>query len=234
MALPGIPIPGTQCIGDSLFSINNALTALDSSVIELINAGGGGGGRSDVTGTSPITVTGTDVKNVSVNVQLLTAALDDYFVPSSGGGGSFNAPVGYVGYYAATSAPTGWAECNGAAVTVALGSTYTDIRNFLIAQGSPFGVSGSDPRLPDLRGRFIRSFGTDTTVSPVVSSAAFGVKQADEFKSHAHTVQQSATFSVANGSSSGVPTTPFNSSTGATGGTETRPANLALLACIKL
>jgi hypothetical protein len=32
MALPGIPIPETQCIGDSLFSINNALTALDTAV----------------------------------------------------------------------------------------------------------------------------------------------------------------------------------------------------------
>ena len=113
MALPGIPIPETQCIGDSLFSINNALTALDSSVIELINAGasvtvsttapggaslgdlwydsdngilsvyydlqwvdvgagGGGGGITDVTGTAPITVTGTDVKNVSINSSYLT------------------------------------------------------------------------------------------------------------------------------------------------------------------
>ena len=77
MALPGIPIPETQCIGDSLFSINNALTALDSSVIELINAGG----ITDVTGTAPITVTGTDVKNVSLGA----------VVPSNlGGAGTVN------------------------------------------------------------------------------------------------------------------------------------------------
>lgn len=288
MALPGIPIPETQCIGDSLFSINNALTALDSSVIELINAGasvtvsttapggaslgdlwydsdngilsvyydlqwvdvgagGGGGGITDVTGTSPITVTGTDVKNVSVNVASLTALLDDYFVASSGGGGSFNAPVGYVGYYAATSAPAGWAECNGAAITVAMGSTYTDLRTFLINNGSPFGVSGSDPRIPDLRGRFIRSFGTDSTVSPVVSSAAFGVKQGDAFQGHHHSVLGNlgtGNIDVAGQGNSGIgvkfgssnATTPITDGTNGTPRTasETRPANLALLACIKL
>ena len=39
MALPGIPIPETQCIGDSLFSINNALTALDTAVTAAAGSG---------------------------------------------------------------------------------------------------------------------------------------------------------------------------------------------------
>lgn len=140
MALPGIPIPETQCIGDSLFSINNALTALDSSVIELINAGasvtvsttppggsslgdlwydsdngilsvyydlqwvdvgagGGGGGISDVTGTSPIIVTGTDVKNVSISTSYLNSpwltktsaytAIDGDRIAANTSGGAF-------------------------------------------------------------------------------------------------------------------------------------------------
>jgi hypothetical protein len=281
MALPGIPIPETQCIGDSLFSINNALTALDASVIELINAGasvtvsttapggaslgdlwydsdngilsvyydlqwvdvgagGGGGGITDVTGTAPITVTGTDVKNVSVNVASLTATLDDYFVASSGGGGSFNAPVGYVGYYAATSAPAGWMECNGVVLEVADGPSYTNLRNFLIANGSPFGNDEGNPKIPDLRGRFIRSNGSDGTYS----SGTFGAKQADAMQGHIHRVPIGGS-GCGNGSpftgithictpqDSGGPLTDGVNGTPRTA-SETRPANLALLACIKL
>lgn len=161
---------------------------------------------------------------------------------------TLSAPTGIVAYFASTTAPNGWAECNGAAITVAMGSTYTAIRNFLIAGGNPFGVSGSDPLLPDLRGRFIRSYGTQSTS---VSSAGFGVNQTDDFKSHNHggTVTGTASVSFNDGSSTAggdaIPTDrniasarSLNGTASVTipfdGGTETRPVNLALLACIKL
>jgi hypothetical protein len=102
---------------------------------------------------------------------------------------------------------------------------------------------------PDLRGYFIRGYGTN---SDGTSSGAFGVKQADEFKSHDHkdvygrstntewdwvgTNGGSYNFLAPNnadgtwvvGDSQG-PWTQVN----AQGGSETRPKNVALLFCQK-
>jgi microcystin-dependent protein len=151
---------------------------------------------------------------------------------------TFTAPTGTVAYYAASTAPIGWDECDGTALTVALGSSYTALRNFLIAGGSIFGNDGSgNPKVPDLRGKFIRSHGADGTYF----SSTFGTLQADAFEDHTHSYSvPGQTFS-----SQHVATGNFNaphpaSSAGNTGGasigsdTETRPANIALLACIKL
>jgi hypothetical protein len=140
-------------------------------------------------------------------------------------------PTGFVSYYSLSSAPEGWLECNGTALTVALGPSYTDLRTLLVNVGNPFGVSGSDPRIPDLRGRFIRSFGSDGTYT----SGTFGAKQADEFKSHDHSYSF-RTDTVYGGMwpNSGFGGGATGRTTGSAGGTETRPANLALLACIKL
>lgn len=289
MALPGIPISENECIGDSLQTINNALTSLDLLVSE-------SGANVTVQETPPagaspgdlwfdsssgvlsiyyndgdtsqwvVAVPGGGSGPLATDIASLTAILDDYFVPSSGGG-SFEAPVGYVGYYAATSAPTGWVECNGAALTVAMGSSYTNLRTFLINNGSPFGVSGSDPLIPDLRGKFIRSNGTDGTYS----SGTFGATQGDLFRNHTHSgntgnqsVSHTHTYSYPAGSGnaetaniqaarsfirsdtgSNTPNTGSASQghthsfttgnpDGSLGGSETRPVNVALLACIKL
>jgi microcystin-dependent protein len=189
-----------------------------------------------------------DFPNSPTNGQIFTSGIKKWqwstaegswlasnYAPSSGG-----VPVGYVGYYAATSAPTGWAECNGAAVTVALGSTYTDIRNFLIAQGNPFGVSGSDPLLPDLRGIFVKSSGTQTYNS-ISYSGIFGSKENDNVGNHSHnfTYNTKNYTRAESGIGLGCCLWVGNlSTTDATSGNslinETRPANLALLACIKL
>jgi microcystin-dependent protein len=55
-----------------------------------------------------------------------------------------------------STAATGWLIAQGQAVT----STYPDLRALLIAQSSPWGVSGADPLLPDLRGRTLIGAGT--------------------------------------------------------------------------
>jgi microcystin-dependent protein len=258
MALADIPISENECIGDSLQTINAALTSLDLlisesganvTVQETPPAGASPGdlwfdSSSGVlsiyyndgnTSQWVVAVPGGGSGPLATDIASLTAILDDYFVPSSGGGGSFEAPVGYVGYYAATSAPTGWVECNGAALTVAMGSTYTDLRTFLINNGNPFGVSGSDPLIPDLRGKFIRSNGSDGTYT----SGTFGTTQADAFKSHNHyyegvTSGNSGAVGIVAGGGILNGHTFTNYNTSSTGSTETRPANIALLACIKL
>lgn len=172
-------------------------------------------------------------------------------------------PTGMVMYYADTSAPTGWIECNGA--TIPNSGTTANLYSFLVAAGNPFGGTG---KIPDLRGKFIRSNGTDGTYS----SGTFGSIQADLIKNHTHsgiTYGQSANHTheydrnVSNNDTSGVnnngcfevnntaATAGTNAGTfgnsndhshgfltgdpdSGLGGTETRPANVALLACIKL
>lgn len=57
-------------------------------------------------------------------------------------------PVGVVESYLGTTAPTGYLLMQGQAVT----STYAALRSHIIALGSPWGTSGSDPKLPDARG----------------------------------------------------------------------------------
>ena len=135
-------------------------------------------------------------------------------------------PSGMVQYFAMSTAPTGWMKANGAAVSR---TTYATL---FTAIGTVFGVGDGSTtfNLPDLRGEFIRGWddgkGTDT-------GRVFGSSQADEFKSHTHTIYDGdstadgAYFDAASGS------IQRTNTTNATGGTETRPRNIALLACIK-
>jgi microcystin-dependent protein len=144
--------------------------------------------------------------------------------------GNGSVPTGSVYHFATSTAPTGFLFCNGNTVPNGNGTVQgvtADFSALYAILGTTYGVAGT---LPDLRGYFVRGSGTN---SDGTASGTFGLRQADDFKSHAHSVQQSGTFSVASGSASGVPTTPFNSSTGSAGGTETRPKNIALLPCIK-
>lgn len=85
------------------------------------------------------------------------------------------APVGTVNWFAGSTAPAGWLTCDGAAIT----TLYPDLRNFLIAEGSPWGVVGSDPKLPDLRGEFIRGFDAGRGVD---SGRVFGSSQLDQMQ----------------------------------------------------
>jgi microcystin-dependent protein len=151
-------------------------------------------------------------------------------------------PSGAVMAFAMNSAPAGWLEANGgeylktgtyAALFAAIGITYGE------TNGSG-GVGTSHFRVPDLRGYFVRGVGVagqngangDGTVS-----GAFGVKQADEIKSHTHLYFSAFTpFSapaVGGGSNQYFFSNQANT-TGAAGGTETRPKNIAMLYCIKI
>lgn len=135
-------------------------------------------------------------------------------------------PTGAVEAFAMSSAPAGWLKCDGTAVSR---TTYAAL--FAVV-GTAFGAGNGSTtfNLPDLRGEFIRGFddgkGTD-------SGRTFGSAQADELKQHRHTIN---TVTVAAGSTAvaaiGTTTTGGNL-TGWTGGTETRPRNIALLYCIK-
>lgn len=138
-------------------------------------------------------------------------------------------PPGVVDLFAASTPPTGWLECNGAAVSR---TTYAALFTVI---GTTWGTGDGSTtfNVPDLRGEFVRGWdhgkGTDT-------GRAFASSQADEFESHVH-AQRGAGLSGSNTtaqySTNLTATGDQLTSTSATGGTETRPRNVALMYIIK-
>lgn len=66
---------------------------------------------------------------------------------SSGGD---QTPIGTILDYALSTPPDGWIFCDGRPL---MSGEYPLLRTALIADGSPFGTSGSNPRIPDYKGR---------------------------------------------------------------------------------
>ena len=96
--------------------------------------------------------------------------------------------------------------------------------------GSTYGAAG---KLPDLRGEFIRGWDNGRGVD---TGRTFGTFQADDFKSHLHTWNfYQGGWNTGNAGNTCVASDlgTIDRDTGYAGGTETRPRNVALLACIK-
>ena len=136
-------------------------------------------------------------------------------------------PSGAVFWFAASTAPTGYLEASGAAVSR---TTYAAL--FAVI-GTTFGVGDGSTtfNLPDLRGEFVRGWDNSRGVD---SGRAFGSAQADEFKAHTHTqiYYRGGQTDSAGGSTDA--DTLRTTDTGSAGGDETRPRNIALLPCIKV
>lgn len=126
------------------------------------------------------------------------------------------------------SVPTGWLECNGAAVSRA---TYSAL---FTAISTTWGVGDGSTtfNLPDMRGEFARGYDNGRGVD---SGRALASNQADAYPAHTH--------SITAGTGSSGPTTNISVDTGNTSapkttgsagsGTETRPRNIAMLFLIK-
>jgi microcystin-dependent protein len=141
------------------------------------------------------------------------------------------APPGSVIFHSANTAPTGYLKANGALVSR---STYAALFS---AIGTTFGAGDGSTTfaLPDLRGEFIRGWDDGRGID---SGRAFGSAQSQAIQSHQHAVGgMAATGGISQslvrtgeGNSATFNTTNLTQNTG---GTETRPRNIALLACIK-
>lgn len=157
----------------------------------------------------------------------------DFALPA---GALANAPnpieAGTIAYLGMSTAPTGWLKANGAAVSR---TTYADL---FTAIGTIFGAGDGSTtfNLPDLRGEFPRGWDDGRGVD---SARAFGSAQTHQLGSHSHTVGVRLSAGLGgNGSPASADNNAnFNRATSAAGGTEngneTRPRNVALLACIK-
>lgn len=141
--------------------------------------------------------------------------------------------AGEIGYFSMTAPPVGWLRANGATVSR---TTYAAL---FAAIGTRFGAGDNATtfRLPDLRGEFLRGWDDGRGVD---AGRQLGSAQADEIKAHQHATTDGQQFGYANQSSWAgrwlIDTGALNTTniqTGITGGNETRPRNVAMLACIR-
>tara|TARA_R100000664_G_C2755190_1_gene142859 strand:+ start:1273 stop:2463 length:1191 start_codon:yes stop_codon:yes gene_type:complete len=166
---------------------------------------------------------------------------------------SLQSPVGTVIWYAGSTAPAGYLKCNGDAIANGSGTTQSITTDF----SALYAIVGAN--LPDLRGEFIRGWddgkGTD-------SGRSIRTSQGDQNEAHTHSFSGSGSSSHTHsysrlnstddedrgipigsggdaGSSFGTQTTQsatvslsISGNTASSGG-ESRPRNIALLACIK-
>lgn len=135
---------------------------------------------------------------------------------------------GAIQYFARSTAPTGYLKANGAAVSR---STYAGLFS---AIGVSFGAGDGTTtfNLPDLRGEFLRAWDDGRGVD---SGRSLGSSQSGAFASHNHYFE-SYNLSRAAFDPGGLPFLFADSPphyTASVGGSETRPRNIALLACIK-
>lgn len=143
-------------------------------------------------------------------------------------------PAGTIAYFGASTVPAGFLKADGSAIS------RTTYANLFTAIGTTFGTGDGSTtfNLPDLRGEFIRGFddgkGTD-------SGRALGSAQAEDVAAHDHGIYNrgdkafdstgGGNFIGKDGSAdSGTSTLRY---TELSTGTETRPRNIAMLACIK-
>ncbi len=167
-----------------------------------------------------------------------------------------NVPVGTVIWFAGSSAPSTYLKCNGDAIANGSGTTQGVSANF----SALYAIVGAN--LPDLRGEFVRGFddgkGTDSgrairsTQAEAYKShahdntAAYDVDDpghAHNLTVHSSDADANSYVNMSDGGASATSTSIASNTTGididvavtveAEGGTETRPRNVALLACIK-
>ncbi len=155
---------------------------------------------------------------------------------------STSIPAGVILSHAANTAPTGWLECNGAAISR---TSYADL---FAAIGTVFGVGDGSTtfNLPDLRGEFIRGWdnGRGIDAGRILGSAQLDALQNVTgtlgFDAFAYTgtgpfTIQSGTSSSGQTSGSNISVMDFDLSAaaGVRTAAETRPRNIALMQIIK-
>jgi len=147
-------------------------------------------------------------------------------------------PSGMLMPFAGTTCPTGWLAADGST------ENTTTQANLFAAIAYTYGGSGTSFTLPNAKGVFLRGAGSQT-ISAIGYTGTQGTTQGDQMQGHSHTA--TVVYMSASGGGSGASTgggaiftTPVMgdpTSDGTNGtpriGTETRPANISVLYCIK-
>lgn len=186
------------------------------------------------TGSSSLTANAVLLGNGTSAIQTVSPGTSGNVLTSNGTTWASSTPApgvpsGAVMHFAMSTAPTGWLECNGGAVSR---TTYADL---FTAIGTTFGSGDGSTtfNLPDMRGEFIRgwdhgrgvdsgrSFGSSQTGTSVLTagSSPFVV-----------TISNNTENTFTQGSDAGG-WASYHTATGTFG--YVRPRNIALMACIK-
>jgi hypothetical protein len=120
-------------------------------------------------------------------------------------------PTGIISIFGGNTPPAGYLECNGQST-----AGYSALAAIVGAN------------VPDLRGEFVRGFDNGRGVD---AGRTLLSTQADELKAHTHTYYRS--YVAGNAQGAGTFNGDQQTSTGSTGGSETRPRNVALMYIIK-
>lgn len=204
---------GAQTFRDNRFTITDNTTTSKALVFEL----------SGITTSTTRTLTIPDESGTIATQTYVSNSLTTLVAP------------GVIVYFATSAAPTGWLKCNGAAISR---STYSNLFA-AIAEIWGAGDGLSTFNIPDLRGEFVRvwddSKGTDAgrifgSSQSQATDAVYNVESLTTTASSTITIPTDGTFSsyVSTGSGTG------RGIRFKRGGQETRPRNVALLACIKI
>lgn len=205
---------GSTTVGDAVFiaaSTAAARTALGLGSAALLTAGVAANNAVQLDGTAKLpAVDGSALTGINI------------------------VPAGTVIHVAMNAAPAGYLKANGATVSR---TTYAAL---FAAIGTTFGVGDGSTTfgIPDLRGYFTRGWVDNGTVD---LGRAFGSTQTDAFQGHFHGGVQKDNGASLAGGAGGIQTITGNTTAAVTDGTngtprtaaETRPSNVALLACIK-
>lgn len=142
---------------------------------------------------------------------------------------AYKVPKGMIQLFAGYTPPVGWAECDGSVYPVSgneeLASVLLDLYG---------GVLGVWFKLPDLRGQFVRGWSNTHSVD---AGRVLGSSQSDEIKAHTHTYVEKVgqrDVAASNGAQWGDDNIDHPGTTSSTGGTETRPKNIAMMYIIKI
>lgn len=139
--------------------------------------------------------------------------------------------AGTVAHFAASTAPAGWLKANGALVSRAAYAALFAAINTTFGAGDGVATFA----IPDLRGEFLRGLDDGRGVD---SARAIGSAQSHQYAAHTHSLPKGDQPGTGAGAYyAQYPTSGGAAASGSSGGTsnssETRPRNVALLACIK-
>ena len=165
---------------------------------------------------------------------ITTAKIADAQITAAKLVSSLTWPVGMIAGFGGESAPTGWLECNGAAISR---STYSAL---FASYGGLWGAGNGSTtfNIPDLRGYFLRGWdngaGNDPNANARTGGDHVGSSQTDGVKAHSHTIYTLTGFSGAGSAyvyvtSGGTETAAVTATTGA----ESRPKNKNVMFCCK-
>lgn len=253
--LPWSSINGRNIVATSINSTNVTATAMTGTTVTFSNL------RSPVNNTNITTIdadpslaaasdstlaTQKAIKSYidqAISQALAAVAVTDTSLQNQITAFGYPIPAGTIFYTASPSVPTGFIEANGAVVEK---DRYPALYAALGGNNSPYGQSGASFTLPDLRGVFVR--GLDNGAGRDPENRTIGSTQQSAIGSHSHLFPGDDQLTFANGTAGwanrSAGSFPYDArsvyggggqlwQTTDTGGSETRPLNVALLAIIK-